>query len=66
MPDDRNYDDNLIQSPDLFVPSYIDSGADISTNSRWLDHSDGGALAMLTYDHLRQEHSLAQAAMVQF
>jgi hypothetical protein len=39
---------------------------DIPTVSRWLGHSDGGALAMRTYGHLRQEHSTAQEAKVHY
>jgi integrase len=50
----------------LFATRCIESGVDIPTVSRWLGHSDGGALAMLTYGHLRQEHSAAQAAKVHF
>lgn len=37
---------------------------DIHTVSRWLGHKDGGALAMKTYGHLRDEHSQKMAAMV--
>jgi integrase len=48
----------------LFATSCIESGVDIPTVSRWLGHSDGGALAMKTYGHLRQEHSDAQARKV--
>jgi len=44
----------------------IESGVDIPTVSRWLGHSDGGALAMWTYGHLRQKHSQAQATKVRF
>lgn len=44
----------------------IESGVDVPTVSRWLGHSDGGALAMKSYGHLRQEHSTAQAAKVVF
>jgi len=47
-----------------FATVCIESGVDIPTVSRWLGHVDGGALAMKTYGHLRQEHSLAQAAKV--
>ena len=47
-----------------FATVCIESGVDIPTVSRWLGHADGGALAMKTYGHLRQEHSLAQAAKV--
>jgi integrase len=50
----------------LFATRCIESGADIPTVSRWLGHSDGGALAMKTYGHLRQEHSQAQATRVRF
>jgi len=50
----------------LFATRCIESGVDVPTVSRWLGHSDGGALAMLTYGHLRKEHSEAQAAKVSF
>lgn len=50
----------------LFATRCIESGVDIPTVSRWLGHADGGALAMKTYGHLRQEHSQAQAAKVNF
>lgn len=50
----------------LFATRCIESGVDIPTVSRWLGHADGGALAMKTYGHLRQEHSQAQAARVYF
>lgn len=50
----------------LFATRCIEAGVDIPTVSRWLGHADGGALAMMTYGHLRQEHSLAQAAKVSF
>jgi integrase len=50
----------------LFATRCIESGVDIPTVSRWLGHSDGGALAMKTYGHLRQEHSAAMAAKVNF
>lgn len=50
----------------LFATRCIESGVDIPTVSRWLGHSDGGALAMKTYGHLRQEHSQAQALKVIF
>jgi integrase len=49
-----------------FATRCIEAGVDIPTVSRWLGHSDGGALAMKVYGHLRQEHSDAQAARVQF
>lgn len=50
----------------LFATRCIEAGVDIPTVSRWLGHSDGGALAMRTYGHLRQEHSQTQAAKVVF
>lgn len=50
----------------LFATMCIESGVDIPTVSRWLGHADGGALAMKTYGHLRQEHSQTQAAKVKF
>jgi integrase len=50
----------------LFATIAIESGVDIPTVSRWLGHQDGGALAMKTYGHLRDEHSQAQAQKVSF
>ncbi len=50
----------------FFATIAIESGVDIPTVSRWLGHKDGGALAMKTYGHLRNEHSLAQAQRVTF
>jgi integrase len=50
----------------LFATKCIESGVDIPTVSRWLGHSDGGALAMRTYGHHRDEHSQAMAAKVSF
>jgi integrase len=50
----------------LFATRCIESGVDIPTVSRWLGHSDGGALAMKTYGHLRREHSAAMALKVRF
>ncbi|MBX7210386.1 MAG: site-specific integrase [Verrucomicrobiaceae bacterium] len=50
----------------LFATVCIESGVDIPTVSRWLGHKDGGALAMKTYGHLRNEHSLAAAKKVSF
>jgi integrase len=45
-----------------FASFAIEQGVDIPTVSRWLGHSDGGALAMKTYGHLRDDHSLRMAA----
>lgn len=50
----------------FFATTCIESGVDIPTISRWLGHKDGGALAMRTYGHLRQEHSLAMIKRVSF
>jgi len=50
----------------LFATRCIESGVDIPTVSRWLGHRDGGAIAMKTYGHLRDEHSQAMAAKVSF
>jgi integrase len=50
----------------LFATRCIESGVDIPTVSRWLGHSDGGALALKTYGHLRDEHSATQATKVRF
>lgn len=45
----------------LFATHAIEQGVDVPTVAKWLGHSDGGALAMKTYGHIRDEHSLAQA-----
>src|SRR4029077_18298391 len=50
----------------LFATRCIESGVDIPTVSRWLGHKDGGALAMKTYGHLRDQHSTAMAQKVVF
>jgi integrase len=50
----------------FFATVCIESGVDIPTVSRWLNHKDGGALAMKTYGHLRREHSAAAARKVTF
>ena len=50
----------------LFATRCIESAVDIPTVSRWLGHKDGGALAMKTYGHLRNEHSQAMAQKVKF
>lgn len=44
-----------------FATWAIESDVDIPTVSRWLGHSDGGVLAMRTYGHLRDDHSLRMA-----
>jgi integrase len=50
----------------LFATRCIEAGVDIPTVSRWLGHKDGGALAMKTYGHLRDEHSQMMATKVTF
>jgi integrase len=50
----------------LFASAVIEGGVDIPTLSRWLGHSDGGALAMKVYGHLRHAHSAAMAQKVTF
>ncbi|HWN93474.1 MAG TPA: site-specific integrase, partial [Methylomirabilota bacterium] len=50
----------------LFATRCIESGVDIPTVARWLGHKDGGALAMKTYGHLRDQHSANMAHLVRF
>jgi integrase len=50
----------------FFATTCIESGVDIPTVSRWLGHSDGGALAMRVYGHLQVEHSHAMSKRVTF
>lgn len=50
----------------LFATACIESGVDVPTVARWMGHGDGGALAMRTYGHLREQHSTAAAAKVAF
>jgi hypothetical protein len=50
----------------LFATRCIESSVDIPTVSRWLGHKDGGALAMKTYGHLRDQHSANMAQKVVF
>lgn len=50
----------------LFATTCIEGGVDIPTVSRWLGHKDGGALAMRTYGHLREQHSAKEADKVLF
>ncbi|MDA1277376.1 MAG: site-specific integrase [Verrucomicrobia bacterium] len=50
----------------LFATRCIEAGVDIPTVSRWPGHSNGGALAMRTYGHLRPQHSQAMAQRVTF
>ncbi len=41
----------------LFATTCIEAAIDIPTVARLLGHKDGGALAMKTYGHLRDEHA---------
>ena len=41
-----------------FASRAIESGVDIPTVARWLGHKDGGVLAMKTYGHIHDDHSL--------
>jgi integrase len=50
----------------LFATRCIEAAVDIPTVSRWLGHSDGGALAMRVYGHLRDKHSAEMAQKVTF
>lgn len=50
----------------LFATTCIESGIDIPTVAKWMGHQDGGALAMKTYGHLRDDHSVEQAKKVDF
>ena len=50
----------------LFATRCIESQVDVPTVSRWLGHKDGGALAMKTYGHLRNQHSRDMAEKVKF
>ena len=50
----------------LFATACIEGGVDIPTVSRWMGHRDGGALAMRTYGHLRDDHSMLAAQKVSF
>ena len=45
----------------FFVSWCLMSGTDIATLSRWVGHSDGGALLLRTYGHLLDSHSLDAA-----
>jgi integrase len=50
----------------LFATTCIESGVDVPTVSAWMGHSDGGALAMKTYGHMRPEHSIKAVMQVKF
>lgn len=48
----------------LFATTLIEHSVDIPTIARLLGHKDGGALAMKTYGHLRDEHSHKGPALI--
>jgi integrase len=50
----------------FFATICIESGVEVPTVASWLGHKDGGALAMKTYKHLRDEHSVSAAKKVNF
>ena len=50
----------------LFATTLIEHGIDIPTVARLLGHKDGGALAMRTYGHLRDEHAQKVMARVSY
>ena len=50
----------------LFATRCIESRVPIPTVAKWLGHKDGGALAMKTYGHLRDDHSAEMANLVRF
>lgn len=50
----------------LFATTCIEAGIDIPTVARFLGHKDGGALAMKTYGHLRDDHAQAMMARVSY
>lgn len=50
----------------FFAVNCKEAGVDFPTLGYWLGHSDGGLLASRTYGHLRNEHSLSQAAKITF
>jgi integrase len=43
----------------FFATHCIEQGVDVPTVAKWLGHKDGGVLAMKTYGHIRDDHSLA-------
>jgi integrase len=50
----------------LFATTLIEHGIDTPTVARLMGHKDGGALAMRTYGHLRDEHAQRVMAQVSY
>jgi len=48
----------------FFATWSIECGVDMPTVAKWLGHSDGGALAMRTYGHVRDDHSLSAVKLL--
>ena len=64
---DSSFNASRITTCGIYSPPFASRAALIlPTVSRWLNHKDGGALAMRTYGHLRNEHSVTQAQRVTF
>lgn len=49
-----------------FCTMAIEAGVDIPTIAKWLGHTDGGALLMKTYGHIRDAHSQEMARKISF
>lgn len=49
-----------------FATACAKSGVDVPTFAKWLGHQDGGKLAMSTYTHPDEEHSLMAVKKVKF
>ena len=50
----------------LFATTCLEAGIDIPTVAHLLGHKDGGALAMKTYGHLRDEHAQRMIKLVSY
>jgi len=49
-----------------FATVAIEAGVDVPMVASWLGHRDGGALAIKTYQHTRDEHNVSAAKKVSF